>query len=129
MKIIDRITTYVAAFGVLLSAVAFAISVDVGIGALAGAAIAIGDWLVTRFLGARILAAGDRGRTVLSLALVSKMGLVLGACALVLWTNRISPLGFMIGIGAMVLGTIVGGLHETLSSSTSTEGPAPSESK
>jgi len=128
MKTIDRITTYVAAFGVLLSALAFAMSVDVGIGALAGATIAIADWVVTRFLGARILAAGERGRTVLSLALVSKMALVLGACGLVLWSNRVSPLGFMIGIGAMVLGVIVGGLHETFASS-SNEGVAPSESK
>ena len=128
MKIIDRITTYVAAFGVLLTALAFARSVDVGIGALVGSTIAIADWLVTRFLGARILAAGERGRTLLSLALVSKMALVLGACGFVLWSNRVSPLGLMIGIGAMVLGVIVGGLHESLSSS-SNEGPAPSESK
>lgn len=115
MRTIDRITTYVAAFGVLLSVLAFFVSTEVGIGALAGASIAIGDWLFTRLLGAKLLAAGDRGRTVLSLALVSKMALVLGACGAVLWTNRISPLGFMIGIGAMVLGVIVGGLHESLS--------------
>jgi len=78
-------------------------------------------------------AAGERARTVLSLALVSKMALVLGACGVVLWSNRVSPLGFMIGIGAMVLGVIVGGLHESLSSSSnegsSNEGSAPSESK
>lgn len=125
MKTIDRITTYVAAFGVLLSVLAFFVSTEVGIGALAGSAIAIGDWLATRFLGARILAAGDRARTVLSLALVSKMALVLGACGAVLWTNRVSPLGFMIGIGAMVLGVVVGGLHESLATASSSDGAAP----
>lgn len=125
MKIIDRITTYVAAFGVLLSALAFAMSTEIGIGALAGASIAIGGWLVTRFLGARILAAGERGRTLLSLALVSKMTLTLGACAAVLWTGRVSPLGFMIGIGAMVFGVIAGGLHESMSAAAA----QPSESE
>ncbi len=130
MKIIDRITTYVAAFGVLLSTLAFVVSYEAGIGALVGAAIAVGDWLVTRFLGARLLAAGERARSILSLALVSKMSLVLGACGVVLWSGRFSPLGFMIGISAMVLGVIVGGLHESLSSPTvSNEGAAPSESK
>jgi hypothetical protein len=127
MNQIDRITTYVAALGVLLSALAFAISVEVGLGALVGAAIAIADWLVTRFLGARILAAGERGRTVLSLALVSKMTLVLGACAAVLWSERVSPLGFMIGISAMFVGVVAGGLRSTLSAAPATD--APSESK
>jgi len=130
MKQIDRITTYVAALGVLLSALAFAISVEVGLGALVGAAIAIADWLVTRFLGARILAAGERGRTFLSLALVSKMTLVLGACAAVLWSERVSPLGFMIGISAMFVGVVVGGLRSTLSAADpATDAAQPSESK
>lgn len=126
MKMIDRITTYVAAFGVLLSALAFVVSTEVGIGALAGAAIAIADWMVTRWLGARILAAGEKARTLLSLALVSKMALVLGACGLVLWSGRVSALGFMIGIGAMVLGVIVGGLHESLSTA---QGPVSTETQ
>ncbi|MFO0681332.1 MAG: hypothetical protein U0234_04735 [Sandaracinus sp.] len=128
MKIIDRITTYVAAFGVLLSASAFFLSVEVGTGALVGAAIAIGDWLVTRFLGRKIVAAGEGGRSMLSLALVMKMGAVLGACAIVLWSGRVSPLGFMIGIGAMVLGAIAGGLHESFTAA-SPDAASPSESK
>lgn len=129
MKTIDRITTYVAAFGVLLSALAFVVSSEVGIGALAGATIAIADWLITRFLGGRILAAGERARTVLSLALVSKMALVLGACAAVLWTGRVNALGFMIGMGAMVLGVIVGGLQESLSTAGAVPEAQPTESK
>ncbi len=127
MKIIDRITTYVAAFGVLLSASAFVLSVEVGTGALVGAAIAIADWLVTRFLGRKIVAAGEGARSMLSLALVTKMGAVLGACAIVLWSGRVSALGFMIGIGAMVLGTIAGGLHESFTAASTDA--ATSESK
>jgi hypothetical protein len=114
MRTIDRITTYVAAFGVLLSVAAFAVSTEVGIGALAGATIAIADWLVTRLVGARLLSGGDRGRTMLSLVLVSKMTLVLGACAAVLWSGHVSALGFVIGISAMVVGVIAGGVHESL---------------
>lgn len=130
MKIIDRITTYVAAFGVLLSASAFVLSVEVGTGALVGAAIAIGDWLVTRFLGRKIVGAPEGARSMLSLALVLKMGAVLGACAVVLWSGRVSALGFMIGIGAMVLGVIVGGLHESFTASApSSDAAQPSESK
>jgi len=130
MRTIDRITTYVAAFGVLLSVVAFGVSTEVGIGALAGATIAIGDWLVTRLVGARLLAAGDRGRTVLSLVLVSKMTLVLGACGAVLWSGRVSALGFVIGISAMVVGVVAGGVHESLAAPTpAAEIPPPVENE
>ena len=114
MTLIDRITTYVAALGVVLCVVAFAISIDLGIGALVGAAVSIANWLIIRFVGARLVASGARGRTVLSLVLVSKMTLVLGACAAILWTGRVDPGGFMIGIGAMVLGVVFGGMHEAL---------------
>jgi hypothetical protein len=124
MKIIDRITTYVAAFGVLLSVASFFVSATVGIGALVGAAIAIADWMATRFLGGRLLAAGDRGRSILSLALVTKMSAVLGVVGAVLWSGRVNTLGFMIGLGAMVLGTIVGGLHESMSSASAAPQPA-----
>jgi hypothetical protein len=126
MRTIDRITTYVAAFGVLLSVVAFGVSTEVGIGALAGATIAIGDWLVTRMVGARLLSGGDRGRTMLSLVLVSKMSLVLGACAAVLWSGHVSALGFILGISAMVAGVVAGGVHESLAAPAALTENAPS---
>ncbi len=130
MRQIDRITTYVAAFGVLLSVAAFFVSTEVGIGALSGAAIAIGDWLVTRLLGRRLLAAGDSGRTILSLTLVGKMTAVLLACALVLASGRVSALGFLIGISAMVLGVVFGGLADARAPSATAAGDVqPSETK
>jgi hypothetical protein len=115
MTTIDRITSYVAALGVLLTGVSFAWSVPVGTGALAGATIAVADWLVTAFLGRRLLAAAEKARTVISLALVAKMGLVLAACAAVLVLTRVHPGGFLVGVSALFGGIVAGSLHGSLS--------------
>lgn len=114
MKAIDRITSTVTVLGGLLSAGSFVISNEVGFGALAGALVAIADWLIIRWIGQRMLAVGDRARTVLSLVLIGKMGLVFAACAVILSSGLVSPVGFMIGIGALVLGVLGGAVREML---------------
>ena len=129
MTTIDRTTTYVAAFGVLLSALAFVASVHAGVGALVGAVIALLDWVALRFLGQRMLASQGGGRTMLSLALIAKMGLVLGVCAAVLMTRRIDPIGFLVGISALAAGVLVGSFHQALSAPASAVAAAPSESE
>lgn len=116
MTTIDRITAYVAGLGALLTAGAFVVSTSVGVGALAGAAVSIADFLVIRWVAARMLGAGEKAKTILSLVLVGKMSLLLGACAVILFYGRVNALGFMVGIGAMVLGVLIGGVHEYLGS-------------
>jgi hypothetical protein len=115
MTTIDRITTYVAGLGVLLTAGAFLVSASVGVGALAGAAVSIVDFLAIRWIAARMMAAGEKARAVLALVLVGKMALLLGGCAAILFVGHVSALGFMVGIGAMVLGVLLGGVHGHLS--------------
>lgn len=114
MNAIDRITTYVVVLGVLLTVGAFLVSSSVGVGALAGAAVSIGDFLVIRWVAARMMRAGEKARTILSLLLVGKMSLLLGACAAILFYGHVDAVGFMVGIGAMVLGVLGGGVHEHL---------------
>jgi hypothetical protein len=114
MTAIDRITSYVAGLGALLTAGAFVVSTSVGIGALAGAAVSLGDFLIIRWVAARMMSAGEKARAILSLVLVGKMSLLLGACAAILFYGHVNAVGFMIGIGAMVLGVLGGGVHEYL---------------
>jgi hypothetical protein len=127
MTTIDRITSYVAGLGALLTAGAFMVSTSAGIGALAGAAVSIADFLIIRFVAARMMVAGEKARAILSLVLVGKMTLLLGVCAAILFYGRVNAFGFMVGIGAMVLGVLLGGIHEHLGAAPSPAVSSPTE--
>src|SRR5204863_61564 len=104
------------------------VSASIGVGALAGAAVSVADFLVIRWIAARMMSAGEKAKTVLTLVLVGKMTLLLGLCAALLFTAHVNAVGFMVGIGAMVLGVLFGGVHEHLAAPASTElSPSPSE--
>ncbi len=118
MNTIDRITLYVAGLGAMLTAGAFMVSASVGVGALVGAAVSLADFLVIRWVAARMMAVGEKARAILSLVLVLKMSVLLGGCAAILFTGRVDPFGFMVGIGAMVLGVLFGGVHEHFAAPT-----------
>jgi hypothetical protein len=114
MKALDRITLYVAALGLVLTAGAFVASARVGMGALAGTIVSVVDVAVIRWLAARMLAAGEKARAILSLLVVGKMTLLLGVCAALLFVAHVDAVGFAFGITALVLGVLVGGVHEHL---------------
>lgn len=109
-KTIERITRWVAGLALPLVLVAFVVlGTDAGIGALAGAALSVANWMALRWLVQKIMAAGDRARAVLMLLLVVKMGAVLALASVLL--RLVDGLGFTIGMGALVLGVLIGALH------------------
>ncbi len=111
----DRIPLYVAFFAAILVAVGFAAGTSVGIGALAGAAVALGNAFALRWLVSAITRADSSQRASVSLLLMLKTGAVLAISAAVLFFGHVSPIGFAIGIGALVLGLVVGSVHFTFS--------------
>ncbi|MFW6050332.1 MAG: ATP synthase subunit I [Myxococcota bacterium] len=103
-----RILTNIAAFAAVLTAGAFLVGgVEPGIGALAGGAVAMANWVSLRWLGERIVG-GGAGRVAASVLLAFKL-VVLGiVCWLLIGRFGAHPVGFIVGVSAFVLGTLVG---------------------
>lgn len=112
----DRIPLYVAAFAAVLVAIGFALGADVGVGAMAGAAVALGNAYALRWLVTAITKADPSQRTAISLALMLKTGTILAIAAGLLFYFHLDPLGFALGIGALVLGLVMGSAHFSMTS-------------
>lgn len=126
----DRIPLYVSAFAAILVAVGFAVSVETGIGALAGAGVAIANAFALRWLVGAMLKADPARRAGMSLTLMAKTAVVLGISAALLFFGHLDPIGFAIGIGALVLGLVLGSAHHNLTAAptlTSSGGAAPTK--
>lgn len=121
----DRIPLYVAAFAALLVAIGFAVGTSVGIGAIAGGVVALGNAYALRWLVTAITKAEPSQRTAISLALMGKTGAILAIAAGLLFYFRLDPVGFALGIGALVLGLVVGSAHFSLTSRPTTVGASP----
>ena len=113
-RLIDRIAIWILALGAMATAGAWVFGgTAMGTSALAGAAIGFGNWIALRWIGAKLVrAAGAKKAAVLLLML--KMGALLGVSAVLLLTGVVQPLGFLIGLGALVIGGAVGGLQESV---------------
>jgi len=111
----DRIPLYVGAFGAILVAVCFMVSASVGIGALAGAGVALVNAFAMRWLVSAAIKSDPAKRASVSLLLMTKTGLILGLSAIALCFGRVDPIGFALGIGALVLGLVVGASHYQIS--------------
>ena len=109
-RILDRITIYVAALALPMVAIALALGgLPSAIGAVAGAALAFGNWQAMRFLIRLLKRANERAKSILMILLVAKMGLVLGLAALLM--RVFDPLGVLLGLGALVMGILGGTIH------------------
>lgn len=117
----DRIPLYVAGFAAVLVAVGFVAGSEVGIGALAGAAVALLNAFALRWLVTAMMKVDAARRAGLSILLMGKTAVVLAVSAAVLFFGGVDPIGFAIGIGALVLGLVAGSIHFTFSQPAATE--------
>jgi hypothetical protein len=113
--LVDRIAIWIAVFGGVLTAGAYLFGGwHFGMSALVGAVVGFANWIALRWIGMRLVrgASGPGGKKPLfSLLLVLKMGAVLALVAFLLMTGIVDAVGFVIGMGALVLGVAVGGLQ------------------
>lgn len=114
----DRIPLYVSAFAAILVAVGFAVGFETGLGALGGAAVALANAFALRWLVSAMLTGDPARRAGMSLTLMLKTGVILAISAGLLFGARLDPVGFAIGIGALVLGLVVGAAHFNLTAAT-----------
>ncbi|MBX3272925.1 MAG: hypothetical protein KF729_21865 [Sandaracinaceae bacterium] len=115
-----RITAYVIGASAILAGLALALGgLAMGLAAVVGGAFAVGNWLVMRWLGHRLLVSNERGRAMWGLLLAVKMGVSMALVWAILSTGVIDPIGFVIGLGGLVLGIVAGAFHTMLAA------PAP----
>ena len=113
---IDQLKTqvprYVAGAAVVLVGLAFVLGGPVvGRGALIGGALATLDaWAIT-WLAKRIVSgAGIIGSGVAAGLLAAKLGVLLAVCWALLSRWGADPLGFSVGLGALVIGMLLAGV-------------------
>ena len=117
---IDQLKThtprYVAIAAAALIAFGFLLGgTTVGIGAMVGGVVAVLDAWALTWLAVRIVSgAGFMGRGFAALLLGVKLVLLLGICWALLASFDIDPVGFSLGIGALVLGMLYGGAELSL---------------
>jgi hypothetical protein len=104
-RLLNRIDLYVIGWGVVISlGAAFFRDWAIFLGAAIGAVLAIVNWVGFRYAGTRFAATGSKARFGIFLAV--KSALVFGAVALVMLSNSVDSLAFLIGLSALVLGVI-----------------------
>ncbi len=112
---IDQLKThiprYVAVAAVALVAFGFLLGgTTIGIGAFIGSVVAVLDAWALTWLGVRVVSgAGFMSRGFAAALLGVKLFLLLGVCWALLARFGVDPMGFCIGLGALVLGMLYGG--------------------
>ena len=113
-RVADRITVSIAVAGVLIAGVCLALGgVWMGLSAVVGGALAVGNWLSLRWLGARILSSTTKNKGGVALLFALKMGALLTLLYLLIKAG-LDPLGLVAGLGALVVGGVAGGLLGSL---------------
>ena len=114
-RTLRTMTAYIVGASVALTVAAIVLGgVGTGIGAAAGGALAVGNWLVMRWVGERLMVANDKGRLVWGTLLGLKMFVLMGICWLVLSFGGVDPIGFTIGLSGLVIGALAGAFHGAL---------------
>jgi hypothetical protein len=115
--VIDQLKTqtprYVAVAALMLTGLGFVLGgVSVGIGAAIGGIVAgLDAWAIT-WLASRIVSgAGFIGRGFAAALLGAKLVVLLGVCWALLARWGVDPIGFSVGLGALVLGMLYSGVE------------------
>lgn len=118
-----HIPRYVAITGVVLVALAFVIGgVSIGLGAAVGAVVSLADaWAVTWLVGRMVSGDGMTGRGLAATMLGVKLFILLGLCWALLARWSVDPVGFCVGLGALVVGTLLGASELSLRQARSAE--------
>jgi len=104
----DRIALGVVASGLLLTLVTFALfGGQAAAGALAGALVALGNWMLIRWVARRVARPGSTKRATMVL-FGFKTVTLMTLCWILVVRVGLDAKGFMIGISALVLGIVLG---------------------
>lgn len=109
-RILETISRWSALLALPLVAIALAAGgLDVAIGAVAGAALAIVNLRILAWVVSVLARTGERAGPRLSLVLVTKTGFVLMMASVLV--RIFDPTGLILGVSVLVLGVIAGVVH------------------
>jgi hypothetical protein len=112
-KTLTRIDLLILIYAIILSGGAFVFfGMTAFIGVCVGSVIALTNWILSRWLGVRLILSGQKQKVAIFLGV--KTAFILGIILLVLSFTSIEPLPFMIGLSALVLGVLSKGLAEAV---------------
>jgi hypothetical protein len=92
----------------------------VGFSTAVGAVIALGNFHIYRWVVSRITGGNLRKQSALSLLLAAKMIALMGLIYLLVARHWVDPLGFLVGLSALVLGLLAGSILYLNRSQTNT---------
>ncbi len=111
----DRIFALVVASGLLLTGIVYAImGGTAAIGALAGAMVAVGNWMVIRWLIKKVNQQQSTGGAMVIFGF--KTVSIMTLCWILITRVGLDVTGFMVGISALVIGVVAGPMLHTPSS-------------
>jgi hypothetical protein len=103
------ILLHIALFATLLATGAFVIGgTAVGLGAMAGGAVALVNGLGLAWIVDRLVHGTMRQKTLVSVVLCLKFGVLAAVSALLIVGLGVHPVGFLVGVTALVLGSMSG---------------------
>ena len=101
---------YVAVAAMLLTALAFALGgTEIGLGAAVGGVVALVDAWAIIWLVSQILTGAGLSRAIAVALLASKLIILLAVCWALLARLAINPIGFSVGLSALVVGMLYAG--------------------
>lgn len=115
-RVARRVTFYIAGLGVLLTlALWLSGRPEWAEGSAAGAALALVNWLLMQWIVGRVIGGAVQRQAGLMLVLVAKMGALMALVYALIRYEVVHAPGFLVGLGALFGGVIVGSLHQLLS--------------
>ena len=110
-RILKKIDVIILVYGLILCGGAWLFwNIEIMASVAVGAAIAVVNWIVSRWVGARLILS-KKGLQI-GLFLILKTALLFGGIYLVLSHTSVQPLPFIVGSSALALGVLSKGFWE-----------------
>lgn len=123
-----RLTWFILGLGVVVTAVVYAwLGRDAAQSAGVGAAVALCNWYLLRFIVGRVVNGDLRSQAKFSLLLVAKMGALMGLVLVLIRTGLVQPVAFTAGLSSLVVGALLGCFVHILRAPLVGEPSEPSE--
>ncbi len=107
-SVFDRYALIIAATGAVITGLTYGIAgSEMGVAAAAGALLAVGNWLLSRWSLLRIFQ-GGKSRGIVVGVMVMKLGLFAAVLWICLFRLALDPFGLLLGLSAFVVGMFLG---------------------
>jgi hypothetical protein len=110
-----RLTWFILGFGLATTVLVHVLyGQDAARSAGVGAAIALANWYLLRFIVARVVSGDVRSQTKFSLLLVAKMGALFAIVFVLIRNGLVHAVPFTAGLSSLVIGALLGSFVHTL---------------